>query len=385
MKHAVIVGAYEHPARSLPGASLAGVHRAVIAGALADAGLTLADVDALFTDSSAPGHGVLDLAQYLGLRLTYSESSEMGGASYVAFVGHAAAAIAAGKCRVAVITLAGLPVQGQQISPRVEPSPGLGYQQDGRAGGYGPVADYALVARRHMHEHGTTPEQLAWVKVASSRHAALNPHAVRREEVTVEDVLASPLIADPLHRLDCCVVTDGGGAVVVVHPDIARDLGRVGVTVLGHGEANKASIAGEIDVSSSAVRRAGQLAFAEAGLGPRDIRYASLYDSFTITVLLALEDLGFCRPGESGAFVEGGALVAGNGPLAVNTDGGGLSNNHPGNRGGMSRLIEAIRQLRGQAHPKLQIPHLEWALVSATGFRLASSHYSATLVLGRTP
>ncbi len=380
---AVIVGAFEHPGRRLPDHTLAGVHRDVVAGALADAGLSLSDVDGFFTDSTAPGLGVIDLMQHLGLQCTYSESSEMGGASYVAYVGHAAAAIAAGRCRVAVISLAGLPAQRQKVSPPDTPTPAAAFQVNGYGGGYGPVADYAVLARRHMHEFGTTPEQLAWVKVASSRHAAHNPHAFLRDEVTVEDVLSSTLIADPLHKLDCCVVTDGGGALVVVHPDVARELGRAGAVLRGHGEGHKASVAGEVDLTYSAIRRSGELAFAEAGIEPGRIRYASLYDSFTITVLMALEDLGLCERGGSGRFAEGGGLVSGSGALAVNTDGGGLSNNHPGNRGGMTKVIEAVRQLRGEAHPALQVPDLDWAVASGTGFRLATNHYSSTIVLER--
>jgi acetyl-CoA C-acetyltransferase len=380
---AVIVGAYEPPGRRLAGHTLAGVHRDVVAGALADAGLAPSDVDGFFTDSSAPGLGIIDLVQHLGLQCTYTESSEMGGASYVAYVGHAAAAIAAGKCRVAVISLAGLPAQRQRISPPDTPPPAAAYQVNGYTGGYGPVADYAVLARRHMHEFGTTAEQLAWVKVASSRHAAHNPNAFLREEVSVDDVLGSPLIADPLRKLDCCVVTDGGGALVVVHPDVARELGRAGAVLRGHGESHKASLAGEVDLTYSANRRSGELAFAEAGITPAQVRYASLYDSFTITVLVALEDLGFCPRGAGGSFVEDGGLVSGSGRLAVNTDGGGLSNNHPGNRGGMTKVIEAVQQLRGEAHPALQVPDLEWAVASGTGFRLATNHYSSTIVLER--
>lgn len=380
---AVVVGAYEHPGRRLPGHTLAGVHRDVVAGALADAGLSLEDVDGFLTDSTAPGLGVVDLMQHLGLRCTYSESSEMGGASYVAYVGHAAAAIAAGRCRVAVISLAGLPAQRQKVSPPDVPTPAAAFQVNGYGGGYGPVADYAVLARRHMHELGTTPEQLAWVKVASSRHAVHNERAFLRDEVTVDDVLASPLIADPLHKLDCCVVTDGGGALVLVHPDVARDLGRAGAILRGHGESHKASFAGEVDLTYSAIRRSGELAFAEAGITPAQVRYASLYDSFTITVLVALEDLGFCARGEAGRFVEDGGLVSGSGRLAVNTDGGGLSNNHPGNRGGMTKVIEAVRQLRGEAHPAVQVPDLDFAVASGTGFRLTNNHYSSTIVLER--
>ncbi|NYD57170.1 acetyl-CoA C-acetyltransferase [Nocardioides marinisabuli] len=380
---AVIVGAYEHPGRRLPGHTLAGVHRDVVVGALDDAGLSLGDVDGFFTDSTAPGLGVIDLMQYLGLQCTYSESSEMGGATYVAYVGHAAAAIAAGKCRVAVISLAGLPAQRQVVSPPDIPAPAAAFQINGYGGGYGPVADYAVLARRHMHEFGTTREQLAWVKVASSQHAVHNPNAFLQDEVTVDDVLASSRIADPLHKLDCCVVTDGGGALVLVHPDVARELGRAGATLRGHGESHKSSVAGEVDLTYSAIRRSGELAFAEAGISVDRIRYASLYDSFTITVLMALEDLGLCGRGEGGAFVEEGGLVSGSGRLAVNTDGGGLSNNHPGNRGGMTKVIEAVRQLRGEAHPAVQVPDLEWAVASGTGFRLTNNHYSSTIVLER--
>ena len=380
---AVIVGAFEHPGRRLPDHRLAQVHREVVAGALADAGLCLTDVDGFFCDSSAPGYGGLDLAQYLGLRTTWQESGEMGGSSYIAYLGHAAAAIAAGKCRIAVISLAGLPTQRRPVAGPDEPTPAAAFQVNGFSGGYAAVADYALVARRHMHDHGTTAQQLAEIKVAATMHSQYNEHAPLRTVVTIADVVSSPLISDPLHRLDCCLVTDGGGALVVVHPEVAADLGRSGAVLRGHGEAHQASFAGEVDLSWSANRISGQRAFAEAGVGPSDIRYAGLYDSFTITVLLALEDLGFCASGEGGKFVQDGGLVSGSGRLAVNTDGGGLANNHPGNRGGMTKVIEAVRQLRGESHPAVQVPGCELALVSGTGFRLATNHYSSTAILER--
>jgi acetyl-CoA C-acetyltransferase len=185
-----------------------------------------------------------------------------------------------------------------------------------------------------------------------------------------------------LHRLDCCVVTDGGGALVVVHPDVARDLGRAGASVLGHGEALKHGDAGRIDLTYSAARWSGPAAFAEAGVTPADIQYVSIYDSFTITVLIALEDLGFCEKGQGGPFVADGALRARGGRLPFNTDGGGLCNNHPGNRGGMTKVIEAVRQLRGEAHPAVQVPGCELALAHGTGGALSTRHGSATLVLG---
>jgi len=242
---------------------------------------------------------------------------------------------------------------------------------------------YAMVAARHMHEFGTTSEQLAWVKVAMSHHAQHNPHAMLRDVVTVADVLASPMVADPLHKLDCCVVSDGGGALLVVAPEVARSLKRPRVKVLGAGEALKGQDGGRVDLSYSAARWSGTAAFAEAGVSPADIQYASIYDSFTITVLMQLEDLGFCQKGEGGRFVADGNLIAGVGKLPVNTDGGGLCNNHPANRGGITKVIEAVRQLRGEAHPQVQVPNCTLALAQGTGGLLGSRHGSATLILER--
>jgi acetyl-CoA C-acetyltransferase len=379
---AVIVGAYEHPRREIPDRTVAQIHHEVAVGALADAGLDRRDVDAFFCDSTAPGFGPVSMAEYLGLAPRYVDSTETGGSSYLAHVGHAAAAIAAGKCRVALITLAGRPRTGGARpggAQRLTDSPEAGFEQ---AGIFAPVGNYALSASRHRHEFGTTSEQLAWIKVAASEHARHNPNALLRDVVTVDDVLASPLVADPLHRLDCCVVTDGGGALVVVHPDVARELGRAGASVLGHGEALKHGGAGRIDLTYSAARWSGPAAFAEAGVGPDDIQYASIYDSFTITVLIALEDLGFCAKGEGGAFVADGGLRSPGGRLPFNSDGGGLCNNHPANRGGMTKVIEAVRQLRGEAHPAVQVPGCELALAHGTGGALSTRHGSATLVLG---
>jgi acetyl-CoA C-acetyltransferase len=379
---AVIVGAYEHPRREIPDRTVAQIHHEVAAGALADAGLTLADVDAYFCDSTAPGFGPVSMAEYLGLAARYVDSTETGGSSYLAHVGHAAAAIAAGKCRVALVTLAGRPRTGGSApggAQRLTDSPEAGFEQ---AGIFAPVGNYALAASRHMHEFGTTSEQLAWIKVAASEHAQHNPNALLRDVVTVDDVVSSPLVADPLHRLDCCVVTDGGGAVVVVHPDVATELGRAGASVLGHGEALKHGDTGRVDLTYSAARWSGPAAFAEAGVTPADIQYVSIYDSFTITVLIALEDLGFCAKGAGGAFVADGALRSPGGRLPFNTDGGGLCNNHPANRGGMTKIIEAVRQLRGEAHPAVQVPGCELALAHGTGGALSTRHGSATLVLG---
>jgi acetyl-CoA C-acetyltransferase len=201
--------------------------------------------------------------------------------------------------------------------------------------------------------------------------------------VTVQDVLESPLIADPLHRLDCCVVSDGGGALIVAAPEIARSLRRPRVRVLGAGEAPRGLSGGRVDMTVTGAASSGKAAFEEAGVTPADIKYASIYDSFTITVLLQLEDLGFCPKGQGGAFVADGRLISGSGRLPVNTDGGGLCNNHPANRGGITKVIEAVRQLRGEAHPSVQVRNCDLALAQGTGGSLGTRHGSATLIMER--
>ena len=375
---AYIAGAYEHPGRELPDKSIAQIHAEVAIGALNDAGLTLADVDGYLCAGDAPG-GVIAMADYLGLDVGYCDSTDLGGSSYVAHVGHAAAAIATGRCRVALITLGGRPRSGRRRQPNPD---GPAYSFEACYGHNNP-ASYALAARRHMHEFGTTSQQLAEVKVAASLHAQHNPNALLRKPVTVEEVLASPMIADPLHRLDCCVVTDGGGALVLVSPDIAKSLPRRAVTVLGAGEAPKHTKQGHIDLTHTGAVWSGPRALAEAGVGHADIDYASIYDSFTITVVQTLEDLGFCEKGKGGQFVADGTLRAPHGRLPINTDGGSLCNSHPANRGGMTRMIEAVRQLRSEAHPAVQVPDCEVALVHGTGGWLGTRMGSATVVLGR--
>jgi acetyl-CoA C-acetyltransferase len=206
---------------------------------------------------------------------------------------------------------------------------------------------------------------------------------VRREVVTVEDVVNSPMITTPLHRLDCCVISDGGGALVVVHPDIAKSLKRPLVKVKGCASALKGQDAGQVDLTYTAARFTGPKAFEEAGVKPTDIKYASIYDSFTITVLLQLEDLGFCEKGEGGKFVSDGNLISGVGKLPFNTDGGGLCNNHPANRGGMTKVIEAVRQLRGEAHPAVQVANCDLALAHGTGGSIGTRHGSSTVILER--
>lgn len=382
---AYIAGAYEHPTRKATDKSLAQLHAECAKGALADAGLTKDDVDGYFCAGDAPGLGALSMADYMGLKLRHIDTTETGGSSYVIHVAHAAAAIAAGKCSVALITLAGRPRAEGMATGTAPRNYGASAPDVAFEFPYGAtvVNMYAMCAMRHMHEYGTTSEQLAWIKVAASHHAQHNPDAMLRDVVTVEDVVNSPMIADPLHRLDCCVISDGGGALVVVAPEIAKSLNRPLIKMRGGGEALKHQMGGKVDLTYSAAVESGPAAFADAGLTPADIKYVSIYDSFTITVLMQLEDLGFAEKGQGGCLVADGNLIAGTGKLPFNTDGGGLCNNHPGNRGGMTKVIEAVRQLRGEAHPAVQVANCDLALAHGTGGSLGTRHGAGTIIMER--
>jgi acetyl-CoA C-acetyltransferase len=318
------------------------------------------------------------MADYLGLdNLRFLDGTAVGGSSPMYHIGHAAMAIAAGACQTVLITLANRP--RSEAGPRgMPPSPEAAFEL---VYGSSTLGMYALAAQRHMYEFGTTNEQLAWVKVAASEHAQYNPHALLQKPVTVEEVLNSPMLSDPLHRLDSCVVTDGGGAVIVASPEVARQINRPKVKIMGHGEAPKHSSLGRIDLTFTGARWSGPRAYEEAGVTPKDIDYASIYDSFTITVVETLEDLGFCEKGKGGQFVADGGLRAKGGKLPVNTDGGGLCNNHPG-MGGMMKILEGVRQVRGEAHSELQVKDLQVALVHGTGGSLGTRMASSTLILG---
>lgn len=415
---AAIVGAYEHPTRLATNLSVMRLHADVARGALEDAGLSKSDIDGYFCAGDAPGLGTATVAEYLGLKLRHIDSTECGGSAPILHVAHAAEAIATGRCNIALVTLAGRPrammeeakaqaAAAKAAAKAADLAPGA--SGDAKVGPpktalkppdpdapelafelpYRPATQnlYAMVAKRHMHEFGTTSQQLAWIKVAASHHAQHNPHAMLRQVVTVDEVVNSPMVSDPLHRLDCCVMSDGGGAVIVARPEIARELarksGRPVVMVRGTGESPRHGMGGQVDLTRSAAAWSGPMAFAEAGVMPADIQYASLYDSFTITVLMQLEDLGFCAKGEGGRFVMDGNLISGVGKLPFNTDGGGLCSNHPANRGGMTKIIEAVRQLRGEAHPAVQVPNCALALANGIGGALASRHTAATLILER--
>jgi acetyl-CoA C-acetyltransferase len=381
---AYIVGIFEHPTRKAEDKSLAQLHAESAKGALEDAGLGKDDVDGYFCAGDAPGLGPLSMVDYMGLKLRHMDSTDTGGSSYLVHVGHAAEAIAAGKCNIALITLAGRP-RSEGVATGTAPRAATSAPDVQFENPYGPATAnmYAMCAMRHMHEYGTTSEQLAWIKVAASHHAQHNPHAMLRDVVSVEDVVNSPMIADPLHRLDCCVISDGGGAIIVASPEVAKSLKRPKVKIIGAGEAPKHQMGGKVDLTYSGAVWSGPPAFAEAGIKSADIKYASIYDSFTITVLMQIEDLGFCEKGQGGRFVSDGNLIAGTGRLPFNTDGGGLCNNHPANRGGLTKVVEAVRQLRGEAHPAVQVKNCDLALAHGTGGSLGTRHGASTVIMER--
>lgn len=368
---ASIVGAYESPRRQAPRLHPFALQMECIKGALADAGLRLSDVDGLCVAAGdwAEGGGVnsvTELAEYAGIKPTYFDSTDVGGCSYIVHAGHAAAAIAAGLADVVVISYAACPRWWPLTTPSFDPfvfpaGPGQ-FELP-----YGPtlISAYAMFAQRHMAVYGTTSEQLAKVAVTFRQHAANNPDARFRTPLTVDDVLASAMIATPLRKLDCCVVTDGGGAIVMTSRERARDCRSKPVHLAGIGTAVSRTQLSQIehDLTTPAAI-SGPRAFAMAGVDRADIDVAQLYDAFTITPMLALEDLGFCAKGESGAFVDDGHLALG-GMLPCNTDGGGLSSNHPGKRG-IFALVEGVRQLRGEG-PGVQVQDAEVALVHGLG------------------
>ncbi len=382
---ACIAGAFEHPTRHAPDKSTAELHVECARGALADAGLSMSDVDGYFCARDAPGLNSSWMIDYMNLKLRHYDATDSGGCSYLAHLNHASQAIAAGKCSVALITLAGRP-RSQGMATGTAARLGEVDRPDSpwETGLNGTIiTTYAMMAQRHMHEHGTTLEQLAWVRVAAAAHAQHNPNAMFRKPLTVQEVMDSPVVAAPLRRLDCCVISDGGGALIVTRPEIARSLKRPVIKVLGCGETIQTQNGGYFDLARTGARRSGPVAFEEAGVKPADIKYASIYDNFTIMVIAQLEDLGFCAPGEGGRFVADGGLISGVGKLPWNTDGGGLCNNHPSNRGGMTKLIEAVRQLRGEAHPAVQVPNCDLALAAGPGGVIGSGHAHATAILGR--
>ncbi len=389
-REAAIVGIHEYPSRDVEGRlSPLQIKAECAARALADAGLTWRDVNAVYDAGDGGMMSGLTISEYFGLHPDLIDTTMVGGSSYEVHAGHARQAIRAGRVRVALLTYG-------STSHSNAFAIGVG----GRSDGLGPadnmevfcgmtlVANYAMVARRHMHQYGTTSEQLAEISVAA--HAMRNPDAVKAmqdlefldiRETTIADVVGSRMIADPLHLLECCMISDGGGAVVIASAEVARDCAKPPVWLLGSGEATRYPENGG-DITTSAAAQSGPVAFAEAGVAAEEIDVAMIYDSFSITVLTILEDLGFCPKGEGGRYVEGGRLRwdrPGEGP-ALNTDGGGLSSNHPGMRG-IFLLIEAARQLRGESCSQVEGARL--AVAHGNGGMLGSRHCAGTVVLGR--
>jgi acetyl-CoA acetyltransferase len=348
---AVVVGVGESDAVGvLPDRSALQLHAEACRNALADAGIEKVEVDGLFT----AGLTTTELGEYLGIRPVFADGTHVGGASFVIHLGHAVEALQAGLCHVALIS------HGQSGRSRVGApmSPLYGVNQQQFEAPYGlpaPVGAYAMACARHMHQYGTTHEQLAEIAVATRKWAALNPRALMRDPLTIDDVLNSRWIAWPLHLLDCCLVTDAGGAVVVTTTARARDARTKPVAVLGHGEHHTHSMISQMpDLTTGPGVVSGRAAFDMAGVRPDEIDVAEIYDSFTYTVLLSLEDLGFCAKGEGGAFVSGQRTAPG-GPFPLNTQGGGLSYTHPG-MFGVFTIVEAVRQLRsdyGRDQPSL--------------------------------
>ena len=357
-------------------------HALAMQRALDDCGAEKSSIDGYMT-AGAHDEAVV-MAEYLGITPRYIDSTMTGGSSFEVLCQHAVAAIEQGMCDTVLITYgsAMLSQQGRSLGTRLLAGPKrvAGPGQFESPYGNTLVGAYAMAAQLHMHRFGTTSEQLAEVAVAARRHAAFNPYAMYSDPITVEDVLSSRMIASPLHLLDCCVISDGGGALIVTTAERARDLARPPAYVLSATAAQTHwNISQMPDFTTTAAAISGPEAFGRAQISPEDIDTVQLYDSFTITVLLLLEDLGFCAKGEGGAFVEGGRLAPG-GTLPANTDGGGLSACHPGMRG-IFLLVEAVRQLRGDAG-EAQVPDCSTALACGSGGWLSCM---GTVILSTEP
>ena len=347
--------------------------------ALADAGLTKDDVGG-FMSCGLGTLAPIEVTEYLGLRPSWVDSTQVGGSSWEFLVEHAVAAISQGLTDVVVLAYGS--TTRADLKRRLRTA-NLGFGSRGPSQfdspwGHSLIAKYAMTARRHMFEFGTTIEQLAEIAVSARYNAALNPEAFYRDPITVEDVMSGPVIADPFTKLHCCIRSDGGGAIVLASEQRARDCAKPPIWILGTGEAVSHTTMSEwTDFTESPCARSGQQAFARAGVTPADVDVCELYDAFTSMLLLTLEGLGFCKKGEGGGFVEDGKLRVG-GDLPTNTDGGGLSHCHPGMRG-MFLLVEGVRQLRGEAGAR-QVQGAEICCVNGTGGWMSSA---STVILGK--
>lgn len=374
-----IAGVAESDFGTVPDKTILELHAQAAARAVEDGGIERNEIDGLFSCGGLDALHPLQLAEYLGLHPRYLDSTMVGGSSWETFVEHAVLALDAGRCSTALLVYASTAKSDVARRYRSADFAVSARGPNQYEAPFGPtlVSKYAMIARRHMAQYGTTPEQLAAIAVAERKNAAKNPLAVMRDPLAVEDVVGSRMIADPLHLLDCCLRTDGGGAVVLTTAERARSLRKPPVWVIGSASAEShLSMAQMEDMTVSPAARSGPAAFAEAGVTHEDVDVLELYDAFTIMVLMTLEALGFCAPGEGGPFVADGKLAY-DGALPANTDGGGLSSNHPGMRG-IFLLIEAARQLRGEA--TAQIPDARIAVCNATGGFMS---HCATVVLAK--
>ncbi|GGR91476.1 hypothetical protein GCM10010269_33260 [Streptomyces humidus] len=361
------------------------LHAQAARRALADAGLGRETVDG-FASAGLGTLAPVELADYLGLRPTWVDSTSVGGATWEVMAAHAADAIAAGHANAVLLAYGSTPRADIRAGRRggTFAFGARGPLQFEVPYGHTLIAKYAMAARRHMHRYGTTIEQLAQVAVQARANAALNPEAMFRDPITVDDVLSGPMVADPFTKLHCCLRSDGGAAILLAAEEYVRDCRTAPVWILGTGEhASHASMSEWDDFTVSPAATSGRLAFERAGLRPDEMDFAEIYDAFTYMTLVTLEDLGFCAKGEGGPFLEKGRLQVTGGDLPVNTDGGGLSAQHPGMRG-LFLLVEAVRQLRGEAgsrqvrDPAGNLPR--HAVASGTGGWFCSS---GTVVLGR--
>ena len=370
-----IVGAATHGIGEAPGFSALELAAIASRKALADAGVGLAEVDALYICHPDDFLSSLAFPEYLGIRPKFSDNNRTGGSSFLTHVVSAALALDAGLCDVALIAYgSNQRSNAGKLVAALRPSI---YEAPYRP--MMPVAGYALAAARHMHEFGTTREHMAHVAVSARQWANLNPEAFAKGDLSVEDVLAARMVAEPLGVRDCCLVTDGAAAIVMTRADRARDLAKPPVYLLGGAaETTHKEIAAMPDLTTTGAKRSGERAYDHAGLGPADIDLVQLYDAFTINTILFLEDLGFCPKGEGGRFVASGAIAPG-GTLPVNTNGGGLSCVHPGMYG-LFTMIEAARQLRGEAGDR-QVSGPEVALCHGNGGVLSSQ---VTTIFGTT-
>lgn len=370
---AAIVGVAESDLGHLPGRNVLQLQAQAAKRALDDAGFTKDDVDALFTTASWAHFPQLMLAEYLGITPKYTGGTNIGGSSFESHVAHAMVGIQAGLFEVALITYGSTNRTNGTRSPST-----LTQRYEDIYGVPSPAGHYAMAAMRHMHQYGTTSEQLAEIAVATRKWATLNEKAFKREPITIEDVLQSPMISEPLHLLDCCLITDGGGAIIVASAEAAARAKKKPIWILGHAETQTHnSVAHMPDLTVTGAKDTGKRAMEMAGITHGEIDVVQVYDSFTITVLLTLESLGFCKPGEGGVFVSNQRTAPG-GDFPLNTSGGGLSYCHPG-MFGIFLLIEAVRQLRGECGER-QVEDAKISLVNGTGGTLSST---STVILGR--